>query len=50
MLFNSVKSSNNEHSSMATQLELDVEQNCIKHETCKNSEYVHCNRISNSDV
>ena len=29
-LFNSVKSSHDEHNSMVTQLELDVEQNCIK--------------------
>ena len=35
---------------MVTQLELDVEQNCIKDETCKVSECVHCHLISSSDV
>ena len=49
-LFNSVKSSHDEHNSMVTQLELDVEQNCIKDETCKVSECVHCHLISSSDV
>ena len=49
-LFNSVKSSHDEHNSMVTQLELDVEQNCIKDETCKSSECVHCHLISSSDV
>ena len=39
-LFNSVKSSKDEHKSMVTQLELDVEQNCIKGETCKGSKCV----------
>ena len=49
-LFNSVKSSHDEHNSMVTQLELDVEQNCIKDDTCKVSECVHCHLISSSDV
>ena len=49
-LFNSVKSSHDEHNSMVTQLVLDVEQNCIKDETCKVSECVHCHLISSSDV
>ena len=35
---------------MVTQLELDVEQNCIKDETCKVSECVHSHLISSSDV
>ena len=49
-LFNCIKSSKDEHNSMVTQLELDVEQNCIKDETCKGSECVHCHLISSSDV
>ena len=49
-LFNSVKSSKDKHNSMVTQLELDVEQNCIKGETCKGSECVHCHLISSPDV
>ena len=49
-LFNSVKSSKDEHNSMVTRLELDAEQNCIKSKTCRGSECVHCHLISSSDV
>ena len=35
---------------MVTQLELDVEQNCIEGGTCKGSECVHCHLISSFDV
>ena len=48
--FNNVKISHDEHNSMVTQLELDVEINYIKDKTCKGSECVHCHLISSSDV
>ena len=49
-VFNSVKRSKDEHNSLVTQLEADVEQNGIKDETCRGSECVHCHGISSSDV